>query len=153
MNGENKKNIESNLFWGDSNLPTFLKGDIPSNLTQPTNHQPISHGVSQRALASLSSATLAKSSLERVPGVPTKRRNVASFSPLPGAMVLVFCCRGEGAGSGRRGNGGEVLNEVFEVWKPNLFLFAQLAWGRDKLKLVVKKNASTWKIGNKIALL
>lgn len=90
MNEENKKNIESNLFWGDSNLPTFLKGDIPSNLTQPTNHQPISHGVSQRALASLSSATLAKSSLERVPGVPTKRRNVASFSLLPGAMGFCF---------------------------------------------------------------
>ena len=75
-----KKNIESNFLRGDSNLPTFLSKVTYLEPTLPTNQFPttrpnltVAHGVrpSQRVpMASLSSATLAKSSLERVPGVP-----------------------------------------------------------------------------------
>ena len=102
-----KKNIESNLFLGgDSNLPTFFqRWHTGTNLTTnrfPTTWPNLSPLLSRRllsqrnALASLSSATLAKSSLERVPG-GRKRRVVFRFSNPPlfqGRWFFVFCCWG-----------------------------------------------------------
>lgn len=154
-----KKTLSPIFFVGaDSNLPTFLSKvtylNQPYNQPVP-NHQAQSHrwltaSTSQRVpMASLSSATLAKSSLERVPGGRKRRGTSFSvfrtppFSRGDGLMVFGFLLLGFfGAGFVEgEADGGEVLNEGFlKFWSRSGVFLLCWNWGGHKWKVTCEKR-------------